>query len=64
MNAFIKTEHGTFKAYRRGSDWEIVGPEFERWFSVWHNDVLGSLQRALDSVPGQERDKRILSLAD
>ena len=64
MNAFIKTEHGIFKAYRRGSDWEIIGPKFERWFSVWSNDVLGSLQRAFDSVPGHERDERILSLTD
>ena len=64
MNAFIKTEHGTFKAYRHGGDWEVLGPKFERWFSVHQADVLGSLHRALESVPGIERDVHILSIAD
>lgn len=64
MNAFIKTEHGTFKIYRHGSDWEMLGPKFERWFSVWGDDVRGSLQRALDAAPGSERDVHILSLED
>jgi hypothetical protein len=62
MNAFIKTEKGLFKAYRRGLDWQIVGPKFERWFSVWQHDVTGSLMRALDSVPGNDRTVEIVSL--
>jgi len=64
MNAFIRTDRGLFKAYRRGFDWQIVGPQFERWFSVWQRDVLGSLMRALDSVPGHDRAVEIVSLKE
>jgi len=64
MNAFIRTEKGLFKAYRRGLDWQIVGPQFERWFSVWQSDVLGSLMRALDYVPGHDRTVEIVSLKE
>jgi hypothetical protein len=62
MNAFIKTEKGLFKAYRHGLDWQVIGPRFERWFSVWQSDIMGSLMRALDSVPGNDRDIQIVSL--
>ena len=62
MNAFIRTEHGLFKAYRHGLDWQIVGPGFERWFSVWQREPLASLVRALDSVPGNDRTVEIVSL--
>lgn len=61
MNAFIKTEAGLFKAYRHGSDWQIIGPRFERWFSVWTADPLGSLMRAIDTVPGFDRQIEIIT---
>lgn len=64
MNAFIRTENGLFKAYRHGLDWQVVGPNFERWFSVWQADPMGSLVRALDSVPGNDRAVEIVSLKD
>jgi hypothetical protein len=64
MNAFIKTDKGLFKAYRRGLDWQIVGPSFERWFSVWQHDIKGSLMRALDSAPGQNRDCQIVYMTE
>jgi hypothetical protein len=64
MNAFIKTEHGLFKAYKQGGDWQVVGPQFERWFSVWSADVGASLDRALTSVPGLDRQVQIISLGD
>ncbi len=62
MNAFIKTEQGLFKAYRRGCDWQVIGPNFERWFSVWTADVKGSLLRALDTAPGTDRTIQIITL--
>ncbi len=64
MNAFIRTENGLFKVYRRGLDWQVIGPRFERWFSVWQADLMGSLMRALDSVPGNDRIVEIVSLKD
>jgi len=62
MNAFIRTEFGLFKAYRHGADWQIVGPDFERWFSVWSADPLASLMRALEVVPGQDRQIEIVTI--
>lgn len=62
MNAFIKTEMGLFKIYRQGDDWQVLGPNFERWFSVWAHDVMGSLIRAAESVPGMERNIEIANL--
>lgn len=62
MNAFIRTEHGLYKVYRHGLDWQIVGPGFERWFSFWPANPLASLMRALNSVPGEERTVEIVSL--
>lgn len=64
MNAFIRTEAGLFKVYRHGLDWQVVGPGFERWFSVWQHEPLASLVRALDSVPGNDRAVEIVSLKD
>lgn len=61
MNAFVKTENGLFKVYRHENEWEIIGPKFERWFSVWSFDVAGSLNRALDAVPGVNRSVEIIS---
>ena len=62
MNAFIKTEKGLFKVYKQGSDWQVIGPQFERWFSVWSTDISGSLDRAIESVPGLNRQIQIVSL--
>ena len=62
MNAFIHTEQGLFKVYRQGDDWQVLGPRFERWFSVWSANPLASLNRALDSVPGADRQVEIISL--
>ena len=64
MNAFIRTEAGLFKVYRHGLDWQVVGPGFERWFSIWQHEPLASLVRALDSVPGNDRAVEIVSLKD
>jgi hypothetical protein len=64
MNAFIKTEQGLFKAYKHDSDWQVIGPQFERWFSVWAADVAGSLDRALASAPGLDRHVQIVTLGD
>lgn len=64
MNAFIRTDHGLFKVYRHGDDWQVVGPNFERWFSVWKADPVASLYRALDSVPGVVLLTGIVSLED
>lgn len=62
MNAFIRTEHGLFKVYRHGLDWQVIGPNFERWCSVWQADPMASLMRALNTVPGKERTIEIVSL--
>lgn len=62
MNAFIKTENGTYKVYRHGGDWQVLGPSYERWHSVWQADVMGSLLRALEDVPGFDRSIEIISL--
>lgn len=61
MNAFIKTEHGLFKVYRHDLDWQVIGEGFERWFSVWRGNELQSLLRALDAVPGYDRQVEIIS---
>ena len=62
MKAFIKTEHGLFKVYRHGLDWQVIGEGFERWFSVWKGSELQSLLHALDSVPGLDRQVEIISV--
>ncbi len=64
MNAFIKTENGLFKVYKRDQDWQVVGPKFERWFSVWSADVLASLRRAINAVPGNDPTVEIVKLTD
>ena len=64
MNAFIKTENGLFKVYRHGQDWQIIGPRFERWSSVWSANPMGSLMRALDTVPGFDRQIEIIKIGE
>ena len=64
MNAFIKTENGLFKAYRHGSDWQLIGPGLERWFSVWAANPMGSLMRALDTAPGLDRQIEIITIGE
>jgi hypothetical protein len=51
MYAFIKTPDGLYKIYNHGDDWQVIGPDFERWFSVWRGDVRASLYRAVRSIP-------------
>lgn len=52
MYAFIKTPDGLYKIYDQGSDWQILGPNgFERWTSIWRDDVKASLYRAVRSIP-------------
>jgi hypothetical protein len=63
MNAFVSTELGTFKAYRVGDEWQVLGPGFERWFSVWRADPLGSLMRALQAAPGVKRHVEVCRLS-
>jgi len=43
-------KHGTLKVYDHRDDWQIIGAGFERWFSQWQADRLGSLQRAADAI--------------
>lgn len=62
MNAFVRTDCGLFKIYRRGLDWQVIGPDFERWFSVWQADPMGSLMRAISAAPGSNRIVEIVSL--
>jgi len=52
MKAFVETDAGIFKIYDMGDDWKIIGPRFERWFSVWKADKSVSLRRAIDAIPG------------
>ena len=63
MNGFASTSCGLFKAYRHGSDWQVLGPNYERWHSVWASDVLGSLIRALENVPGGSRQIEVCRLS-
>lgn len=52
MYAFIKTPDGLYKIYNHVTDWQILGPDgFERWFSVWNDNVKASLYRAVTSIP-------------
>ena len=51
MYAFIKTPDGLYKIYNHGDDWQIIGPSFERWVSVWKDDIKASLYRAIRSIP-------------
>lgn len=47
MFAFVALDNGrTLKAYRHGYDWQIIGPDIERWFSVWQGNERESLDRA------------------
>ena len=52
MYAFIKTPDGLFKIYNHETDWQVIGPDgFERWVSVWRDDVRASLARAVRAIP-------------
>ena len=55
MYAFYKSKYGMIKVYCDGSDWQCFyvdsfGNQFERWFSVWQDDKLASLERAIYSI--------------
>lgn len=60
MSAFVKPINNAdpsdgsilLKAYRRGDDWQVIGVKdgeqtVEHWFSVWSDNVDGSLLSAL-----------------
>lgn len=49
--AFTRTPAGLFKIYDHGQDWQILGPNFERWCSKWAADPDASLQRAISLIP-------------
>ena len=44
-----------YKAYEQYGDWQIIGSDgSEIWFSVWAEDVDGSLLRAFISASGDD----------
>lgn len=51
MYAFVRTDAGLFKVYRHEYDWQIIGPDFERWSSIWRADPESSFQRAVWTIP-------------
>lgn len=63
MNAFCRTDTGLYKVYRHGADWQVIGPHYEKWYSVWSADVVGSLMRAINSIPGSEKTVEIIGLS-
>ena len=40
-----------FKVYDHGADWQVIGHQYERWYSTWTHDRQGSLERALSCIP-------------
>jgi hypothetical protein len=51
--AFTRTAAGLFKVYDHGTDWQIIGPGFERWHSVWQHNRAASL-RAAETLETQQ----------
>jgi hypothetical protein len=51
LAASTRTPAGLFKIYDHGHDWQIVGPDFERWASKWQADPAASLKRAAALIP-------------
>jgi len=51
LAAFTRTPAGLFKIYDHGQDWQIIGPDFERWCSKWTADPAASLRRAASLIP-------------
>jgi hypothetical protein len=51
LAAFARTPAGLFKIYDHGHDWQVIGPDFERWASTWTADRAGSLRRAAALIP-------------
>jgi hypothetical protein len=49
--AFTRTPAGLFKVYDHGPDFQIIGPNFERWSSAWTQDRAASLKRAAALIP-------------
>ena len=39
------------QVYDYGTDWQVVGHQYERWHSVWEHDKQGSLKNALSQIP-------------
>lgn len=46
---------GELCVYDREQDWQIIGANYERWFSQWA-DKPASLQRAADSIGATLKD--------
>lgn len=44
------------QVYDHGTDWQIVGHQFERWFSIWEHDKQASLDHALSQIPDYSPD--------
>lgn len=40
-----------YKVYDHVTDWQVIGHQYERWYSVWQHDRQGSLERALSDIP-------------
>ena len=63
MIAFHADGKNCVKAYLHGTtDWQLIDDKGnERWFSVWSNDVKGSLQYAFISFLGRDVKKNELA---
>jgi hypothetical protein len=57
--AFTRTAAGLFKIYDHGTDWQIIGPGFERWRSTWAHDRAASLRAAAAIIPGADPETTI-----
>ena len=67
MIAFHADGKNCVKAYLHGTtDWQLIDDNGkELWFSVWSNDVKGSLHRAFNSFLGKEvKRSEIAGMAD
>lgn len=56
LAAFIRNDTGLFKIYDQETDWQIIGPNFERWCSKYSADKHGSLMRAAALIPQVDID--------
>ena len=56
LAALTKVEDSVYRVYYCDDDWRILGPNFERWASVWQNDFNGSLTNALNTIPNLDLD--------
>lgn len=67
MIAFYSNGTNCIKAYlHSNTDWKLIDDTGkERWYSVWSNDVKGSLHNAFNKFLGKEIPKnQIAGMAD